>query len=315
MAEPLPSTPPVDVRSTEVGSVGWSAVVVNYNAGRHLAPCVGSLLADDSAGAVEVVVVDNASTDDSLSTLAGFDVSIVHSGSNLGYAAAANLGIAATRGPVVAVINPDTLLAPGSAGAVFARLAIEPDLGAVGPRISNPDGSTYPSARRDPSTVDAIGHALLGAWIPRNPFTRRYRELDVDPHRARDVDWLSGAAIWFRRSALDAVGGWDERYFMFLEEVDLCRRLRLGGWRIAYEPSAELVHEEGVSRAHHPYRMIVAHHRSAWRYARRWWSGPRRVLLPAVAVGLALRAAATMIARRLVGGLREGRRRRPQVGG
>jgi N-acetylglucosaminyl-diphospho-decaprenol L-rhamnosyltransferase len=311
----LTEVSPIDARPTQIGAARWAAIVVNYNAGRHLAPCIESMLADDSAGAVEVVVVDNASFDDSLSTLVSLDVSIVHAGANLGYAAAANLGIAASRAPVVAVINPDTLLAHGSAGSALARLDAERDLAAVGPRISNPDGSTYPSARRDPSTVDAIGHALLGAWMPRNRFTTRYRDLNVDPQQPRDVDWLSGAAIWFRRSALDAVGGWDERYFMFLEEVDLCRRLRLGGWRIAYEPSAHLVHEEGVSRAHHPYRMIVAHHRSAWRYAQRWWSGPRRLLLPAAAIGLTLRAVIAMISRRVRAGRPEGRRRRPQVGG
>ncbi len=300
----------MSVPSVGTAGVRWSAVVVNYNAGHHLAPCIESLLADDSAGRADVVVVDNASDDDSLASLGDLDVSVVHSGSNLGYAAAANLGIATTRTDVVAVINPDTLLVAGSAARMLDRLDASAELGAVGPRITNPDGSTYPSARREPSTLDSIGHALLGGWRPRNRFTRRYRELDVDPSQPRDVDWLSGAAIWFRRSALDAVGGWDERFFMFLEEVDLCRRLREGGWRIAYEPTAQLVHEEGVSRAHHPYRMIVAHHRSAWRYAVKWWSGPRRALLPLAAIGLGVRVTFAIAARGL-----GGRRRRPQVGG
>lgn len=288
----------------------WAAVVVNYNAGPHLAACIRSVLADTSAGAPEVVVVDNASSDDSLAGLEALPIALVHSGGNVGLAAAANLGIAATRAPVVAIVNPDTVLAPGAAAALLDRLDREPDLGAVGPRIDNPDGTIYPSARIEPSLRDSIGHGVLGAWWPTNPFTRRYRELDRDPGTARDVDWLSGAAVWCRRAALDDVGGWDERYFMFMEDVDLGRRLRARGWRVAYEPAATIVHEEGVSRAHHPYRMIAVHHRAVWRYADRWWRGPRRALLGPAALVLVARAGLTML-RRAVGV----RRRRPQVGG
>ena len=135
---------------------------------------------------------------------------------------------------------------------------------------------------------------------PDNRWTRRYRELDLDPHTARDPDWLSGAALWLRRSALDAVGGWDERFFMFFEDVDLCARLREGGWVIAYDPAGSVVHVEGVSRRSHPYRTIVAHHRSALRYATIHWRGPRRAVLPVAAVVLAVRAGLLVV----VGALR-----------
>ena len=105
-------------------------------------------------------------------------------------------------------------------------------LGACGPRIRNLDGSDYPSAR-----TFAVGrrsrsaHGLLGLWWPTNPFTARYRQLDADPAQPRSVDWVSGAAIWLRRGALDEVGGWDERYFMYMEDIDLCWRLRHAGLR------------------------------------------------------------------------------------
>lgn len=288
----------------------WAAVIVNYNAGEHLAACVRSVLADDTAGIPEVVVVDNGSTDRSLEALAPLQpaVAIVHAGGNVGLAAGANLGIAATRAPIVAVLNPDTELRRGSAAALVGRLVRDAELGVVGPRIDNPDGTIYPSARHEPGAIDSIGHALLGAICPHNRFTRRYRELDADPAVARDVDWLSGAAMWFRRGALDAVGGWDERYFMFMEDVDVCRRLRAAGWRVGYEPGGSVMHVEGVSRARHPYRMIAVHHQSVWRFARRHWSGPRRWLLPLVAPVLAVRAVATMAGRRFGGGRFGGRR-------
>ena len=191
----------------------------------------------------------------------------------------------------MAVCNADLVAAAGTAGAVLERFAAEPGIGAVGPRVVDVDGATYPSARVQPSIVDGLGHALLGLWRPGNRFTRRYHERDADPDVARDVDWVSGASIWLRRSALDSVGGWDESYYMYVEEVDLCWRLRRAGWRVAYEPRGVVTHVQGASTAHRPLRMIVEHHRSWYRFADRRWEGPRRLLLAPVAVFLALRAA------------------------
>lgn len=278
---------------------GWSAVIVNYNAGDALVGCVRSVLADDPEAGV--VVVDNDSADDSLARLtAAFpEVPIVATGGNLGYARAANLGIAATRDPVVAVLNPDTEIHPGTAAALTRRFAAEPRLGAIGPQLRNPDGTVYPSARTIPSTLDAVGHGLAFFWWPGNPWSRAYRATGADPAVPRDVDWLSGAAIWLRRSALDEIGGWDERYFMYVEDVDLCWRLRRAGWGVAYEPGAVVTHHLGVSTAGAPYRMIAEHHRSLLTFARRRWTGGRRVLLPPAAAFLAFRAGLAMIHHRV----------------
>jgi N-acetylglucosaminyl-diphospho-decaprenol L-rhamnosyltransferase len=281
-------------------SRSWAAVVVNYEAGPLLVHCVESLLADRSAGgAPDVVVVDNGSRDGSVAALraAAPTARIVDAGTNLGYAAAANRGIAATHTAVVAVCNPDARVEVGTAQALVDRLEKEPDLGAVGPAVFAPDGSRYPSARQVPSIRDAVGHGLLGWLWPRNPFTRRYRQLDADPDQPRDVDWVSGAAVWLRRSALDTVDGWDERYFMYVEDVDLCWRLRRAGWRIAYEPAGSVVHVQGASTDRHPYRMIAAHHRSLLRFAARRWSGWRRVLLVPATLFLGLRAVGSALAR------------------
>jgi len=280
-------------------AAGWAAVVVNYNAGDALAGCVASVLAQDPRP--ELVVVDNASTDASVDGLRRSrpGVRVVHSGGNLGYARAANLGIAATAAPVVAVLNPDTVLAPGTGAALVARFAAEPDLGAVGPRLCNPDGSLYPSARRVPGVADAVGHGLLYFVWRDNPFTARYRETGADPDRPRDVDWVSGAAVWLRRAALDDVGGWDERYFMYVEDVDLCWRLGRAGWRVAYEPCGPVTHLLGVSTAGRPYRMIAEHHRSLLRFAATRFTGPKRVLLAPAAAFLGARGALAMAHHRL----------------
>lgn len=277
----------------------WSAVVVNYEAGPLLAGCVRTLLDDASAGEVEVVVVDNGSRDGSVAQLRAElpDVPVVTAGRNLGYSGGANLGVRATHAPVVAVCNPDLRVRVGTAAAVIARFDAEPDLAAVGPMVREVDGTLYPSARRVPTVGDAVGHGLVGLVKPDNAFTRRYRELDADPTQPRDVDWVSGAAIWLRREALAGVGGWDDSYFMYVEDVDLCWRLRRAGWRVAYEPDGEVTHVQGVSTARHPYRMIVEHHRSLLRFAAKRWRGWRRALLVPAACYLGLRAGLAILLR------------------
>jgi N-acetylglucosaminyl-diphospho-decaprenol L-rhamnosyltransferase len=265
-----------------------AAVVVNYNAGSHLATCLQSLR---QAGVAERIVVDNASTDDSrrLAAQADPDHRWIDSGRNLGYGQAANLGVAASAAPRLLVANPDLQLCPGALGALMARLDVEADLGLVGPRVRNPDGTIYPSARTFPDLVDAVGHGLLGAVAPANRFTRRYRLLDWDHEEPARVDWVSGACFLVRRRAWEAVAGFDPRYFMYLEDVDLCWRLGELGWGIGFEPGAEVVHVQGVSARLRPYRMLVAHHRSMWRFAAQTTRGPRRLALPLIGAGLLAR--------------------------
>ena len=268
-------------------SVG--AVVVNYNAGDYLVECVRSLRAD---GVVDIVVADNSSSDGSDRAVAANDSNVVvlPTGANLGFGAAANRGVAACPGDYVLLLNPDTLVEPGTVKVLADALDRDSDLALVGPRIENLDGSLYPSARTFPSLADAMGHAFLGLVNPSNRFTRRYRMLDWDHAVAREVDWVAGTCMLLRRSAFEAVGGFDERYFMYVEDVDLCWRLWRAGRRVAYEPAGRVVHTIGLSSEQTPYRMIAEHHRSLLRFSATTLTGPRRALLPLVAAGLAVRA-------------------------
>lgn len=265
-----------------------TAVVVNYNAAGVLPGCVRSLRA---AGVRRVVVVDNGSTDDSRAALAAADPDAewMPTGRNMGYGAAANMAAAVAPGDDILVCNPDIVVDRGMVDALAARLAADPAVGVVGPRLHNADGSIYPSARTFPDIADAVGHGLLGLIAPGNRFTRRYRLLDWDHAEARPVDWVSGACFLARRAAWDAVGGFDPSFFMYMEDVDLCWRLREAGWGAGYEPEAEVTHLQGVSANQHPYRMLAAHHASMWRFARRTTSGTRRAWLPIIGVGLAAR--------------------------
>ena len=185
--------------------------------------------------------------------------------------------------------NPDVVVEPGAVDALVAALEADPTLGVVGPRIDNTDGTLYPSARTFPHLFDAVGHAFFGLIAPNNRFTRRYRLLDWDHATARRVDWVSGACFLIRGELFRTLGGFDHRYFMYLEDVDLCRRVAEAGFGVAYEPAARVVHVQGVSAEQLPYRMLVAHHRSILR----WWWGTTspigRLAVPVVALGLGVR--------------------------
>jgi len=210
---------------------------------------------------------------------------------NLGYGGGANRGVAATDADIVVVLNPDLVVHPGAIAAMARTLQADAVVAVVGPRIVEADGTRYPSARRFPTAADAVGHALLARWWPANPFSQRYRMDDLDPDRATAVDWVSGACLAVRRQAWEELGGFDESYFMYAEDMDLCFRARRAGWSVVYEPSATVMHLQGVTTARRPYAMTMAHHRSALRFAYRANIGWRRLLVPGAALVLTSRLA------------------------
>jgi N-acetylglucosaminyl-diphospho-decaprenol L-rhamnosyltransferase len=279
-----------------------AAVVVNYESGPDLATCVTDLA---RAGLDEVVVVDNGSSDGSTVTARAAvpGLEVIVPGGNLGYGAAANRGVAATSSPFVLVCNSDLEVAAEAVAALSAALHGDPGAALAGPLVRTPTGERYPSARRFPSLVDSAGHALLGIFAPDNRFTRSYQQSDLDAAavEVRPVDWVSGACFLVRRAAFEGVGGFDESYFMYAEDVDLCWRLGREGWRVLYTPTAEVTHLQGRSTDRHPYRMILEHHRSLLRFASRSSTGWRRALLPLVAAGLMVRTGLACLYRGLRG--------------
>jgi len=238
---------------------------------------------------------------------------VLETGANLGFGTGANRGVAATIGEYVLILNPDTVVEPGTVKALSEAFERDAGLGVVGPRIENVDGSLYPSVRRFPDLAVAVGHAFLGLVRPDNPYTRRYRMLDWDHEQpAADVDWVGGACILVRRAAFDVVGGFDEGYFMYVEDVDMCWRLGRAGWRIGYEPAGRVVHALGGSSRAVPYRMIAEHHRSLLRFVSKSTVGARRGILPLVTAGLAVRMLAAW-AHHALGGLGRAPRNAPST--
>ena len=235
--------------------------------------------------------MDNGSTDGSTALVPGPGGSgrLIRSPRNLGYGAGANLGARSSASELLFICNPDLVVEPGAVERLAEALDAHFDAAVAGPMLLESDGSVYPSGRTFPDLGDALGHGFVGLFWKDNPWTRRYRLLGDEQHRARRADWVSGAGFLVRRDAFESVGGFDESYFMYVEDVDLCWRLHRAGWGVLYEPSARVVHEQGHSTSRDPYRMLLAHHRSILRFANRSTTGHRRLWLPLVALALAAR--------------------------
>jgi N-acetylglucosaminyl-diphospho-decaprenol L-rhamnosyltransferase len=268
-----------------------AAVIVDFHAGRALADCVDSLHAN---GVTDIVVVENGEEGSTLPALSGQHVVLVVPKLNLGYGRGVNRGVAAAPfRRYLLVSNPDVVVHDGAVSALVDFLDEHPNVAIVGPQIVRPDGSVYPSQRVFPNFWLAGLHALLAPLWPGNPFTRRYRS----PRKDGSVDWVSGAFFLARRDRFEEVGGFDERYFMFAEDMALCWQMRAHGHDIAATPDALVTHIEGVSRARVSRAMLIAHHRSAMRFEWQTASGWRRVLAPIATLVLGLRLCVVLIIR------------------
>jgi GT2 family glycosyltransferase len=284
-----------------------SLVIVNYNTANDLRKCLASI--DEALAEVETVVVDNGSSDGSREMVNGeFPwARLVDNPGNPGYASACNRGIGATVQPYIFILNSDVEFTGDGLGDLIDYLDVNPDVGALGPMVLNSDGSIQMSCRRFPSMLENIVHGFLGDVWPGNPFTRRYQMKDVCRDEIREVDWISGAAMLLRREAAESVGGFDEAYFMYVEDVDICWRLREAGYRVIYDPDMRLVHHIGRTSSQQSMRMLYQHHRSMYIFFRKRYTGTRGwLLLPPVVLGLAGRIALTLLVRG-VRGLRRGK--------
>lgn len=264
------------------------AAVVNFNAGTHLKVAVDSL---HKAGVDKVWVVDNASVDGSSDFIDPIDpkTSVIRPASNLGYGKAVNLAFENMDCQYVLVCNPDIEVLPGAIEQMVGELEKSIENALVGPKILNSDGSIYPSVRCFPSLIDAGMHALLGQIRPNNSFTRRYRMMNFDHDSSVDADWVSGACMLVRSEVFRTVGGFNPAFFMYLEDVFLCRQVGLFNYKVRYCGKAEVIHAQGVTTRSRPLRMVVAHHKSLWIYAKLTRDGWHRIELIPIGFGIVAR--------------------------
>lgn len=268
--------------------------IVNWNTKAELRVCLDSVLAQTSVS-FEVTVVDNASSDGSAEMVASeYDdrVCLVSNPENRGFGAAHNQSIARSNGRYVFLLNPDCrMLDPNALSNMVSYLDENTDIGMLGPRVLNPDGSLQYSARRYPTPFAAVfRHTILGRLFPNNRFVREYMMIDWSHDEVRDVDWLSGSALMVRRETFERIGLLDEGYFMYVEDVDWCRRAHEAGWRVIYYPMAAVTHRIGAASDQNPVSMIKQHHRSMLRYFLKYEGRSSKVLLtPFVILALWLR--------------------------
>lgn len=237
-------------------------VVVAFNSATDLPSCLDAVAADAPPGA-KTTVVDNASADNSAAVAAAHSVraTVVSSDANLGFGGACNLAAQRSDADYLFFVNPDARLHRGATAVLVATMEASPDVAVAGPRIVDPTGnSRVISAGAEPSLRSVLGHYLLASRLPG--FGQLFRPLHV---RATDaavcLDWVSGAAMLVRRDAFEAVGGFDPQMFLYMEDVDLCRRLRACGWSIVYQPSAIASHRMGGSQdERQPARWYRAFH-------------------------------------------------------
>ncbi len=252
-----------------------SAIVVSHNNRMHLFPCLESLQKALEGFEWEIWLVDNASSDggpDEVQNILPW-VKVIWNEQNVGFASANNQAIRSAAGRYILLVNPDTRLHLQCLKILVEFLDRYLKVGIVGPAVYDEENfvNIQMSARRFPSFSTPLFHRyspLTRIW-KNNPWSRRYLHIDLDRDRPSRVDWVSACCLMVRRELLDGIGLLDEQFWMFAEDVDLCRRAWQGGWEVAYEPRAKVVHFIGASKGKVSVRVIVERHRSMWTYYRK----------------------------------------------
>lgn len=229
--------------------VDLSIIIVNWNVKDLLRDCLRSIQTDESDLALEVIVVDSASSDGSQTMVADeFPwVKLIASDENLGYPRGNNIGILASHGRHVLILNPDTAVMAGALSTLVRYLDDHIDVGVVGPQLLNPDGTVQSSRRRFPSLLTGVFESTWLEPLAPKQLLKHYYALDMPDDEENDVDWVTGACLMVPRRVIEHVGLLDEGYFMYSEELDWCRRICDAGWRIVYLPQAQVVHHIGKS--------------------------------------------------------------------
>jgi N-acetylglucosaminyl-diphospho-decaprenol L-rhamnosyltransferase len=267
----------MDAVSNSPAAIRIGIVTVSFRSGDAIRRLLESVPATTTLK-TDIVVVDNVPGGDPAlaPAIRETETRIISRPDNPGYGGGVNSGVAVLDPAIdyFLVVNPDVTLDPDALNELVRVIESDPSIAAVGPRIRDLRGITYPSARAIPSLRVGIGHALLGDLMPSNPWTRNYHA-SADYEKQREAGWLSGACILVRRAAFDSVGGFDDGFFMYFEDVDLGYRLGQRGWRNVFVPTATVEHEGGHSTRDHSAHMIAAHHDSARLWVTRRYAGPR----------------------------------------
>ncbi len=254
--------------------------ICSWNTIDDLRLCLESLKQEASSAIFEVIVIENASSDGSKDMVEREfpEFRLLAQTINRGFTGGHNLAMQARKKPHVALLNSDTIVHPGALATIMDYFRENPEVGIIGPRLLNPDGTLQYSCRRFPNPIAAaFRNTFLGKIFPDNKFVRTYLMKDLDHNQPCQVDWVSGAAMFIRKQVVDAIGGLDPEYFMYCEDTDYCKRAWDHGFKVIYLPTAVITHAIGRSTDKVANKMIVRFHRSMFRYYKKhlvsqaWW--------------------------------------------
>lgn len=271
-----------------------SILIVNYNTQRLTLDCLQSVFASRTQYRYEVIVIDNHSVDGSVEAFkeAYPHITLIANAENTGFAKANNQGMAVSQGRYVLLLNSDTIVQPDTLETMIGLMDRRPELGAAGCKVILPDGSLDKACKRGFPTPSASFYYAFGfsRRFPHHPKYNQYQLGHLNPDDEYTVDVLVGAFMLVRREAVDQVGGLDETFFMYGEDIDWCYRIKEAGWGIYYYPRTYIVHVKGGSARRRPLKIIYEFHRAMWVFHRKHYVKQYSVMTnAAVYMGIALK--------------------------
>lgn len=268
-------------------------IIVNYKSTRYLTRCLSSVFESIDGLGAHVHVFDNGSNDDVGQINQSFpNTFLTKNSQNIGFSRAVNTVLKETNRRYVLILNPDTIVDKGFLKAIGSYMDTNPEVGIAGPKIFDPCGTIQGSARSFPTFHTAFfgRSALISKLFPKNRITRaNLLTGNCDGKTPMEVDWVSGSCMAVRREAINDVGLLDERFFLYWEDVDWCKRMWKKGWKVVYYPQASIEHYVGGSSEQNLIRAVFEFHKSAYRYFKKYFKSYGSILKLVVFLGLSFR--------------------------
>lgn len=262
----------MDVFDKKINQIVLSVIIVNYQTGELLLNCIKSIYENNTIPTLQIIIVDNNSSDESISLVRKHfnGIKFILNDQNLGFAKANNQGLQVAQGEFILLLNPDTLILPQTLERSVEFLKNTSDAGVVGCKILNPDGSLQPSCKSFPGLWNHLFEStFLYKLFPKNRLFGKFYMTNFDYAEVKEVDMVIGAFLMTRKKYLEEICGLDERFFIYSEETDLCYRIRKTGRQVYFIPQAQIIHWSGKSTSQDPIEMFQQDHKSRYLFMKK----------------------------------------------
>ncbi len=253
-----------------------SIIIVNFNTVKYLSICIDFIRKNPPKCSHEIIIIDNNSKDKSVEIIKRYypEVKLIRNGENFGFSYANNQAIARSRGKYILILNPDTVVTRSAIDNIIRFMEKNPKVGVAGAKMLNFDGSIQYSCRRFPTVFNVFfgRQSVLMKFLPYNRISRKYLMMDNDYSKNMETDWVFGASMMLRRQALEEVGIFDEDYFIFVEDTDLCYRMREKGWKVYFVADAVIFHHLGVTREKFWKTTVLNHNIGMFKFFRKHYN-------------------------------------------